>query len=128
MSFKFGASTAGTASSSIGNGGGLYAGISLGGSNSDKKTTAEEESNDKSTSDPSKPVATVNHPNIPNSNDAQNSHPTDSNIVKEDTKKDEDKSKGELKRPFITITPKSVPPSVLLQLLLASPFDTLIHP
>ncbi|PLW17147.1 hypothetical protein PCANC_11777 [Puccinia coronata f. sp. avenae] len=94
MSFKFGASTGGTASSSIGNGGGLYAGISLGGSNSDKKTTSEEESNDKSTSDPSKPVATVNHPNIPNSNDAQNSHPTDSNIVKEETKKDEDKSKA----------------------------------
>jgi len=91
MSFKFGAfSGSSSGGGAIGGGGGLYAGISLGGSNSAKQTT--DDAPEKAVSDSAKPVATVS--NETNPHDTQDVPSTDANTSKDDTKKDEEKSKG----------------------------------
>jgi hypothetical protein len=97
MSFKFGAfsgsSAGGNATSSIGGGGGLYAGISLGGSNPAKKIT--DEPTEKSAAESAQPATAALDPSTDSPNVDQDERSANTDNSKDDTKKDDEKSKGE---------------------------------
>ncbi|KAA1100933.1 hypothetical protein PGT21_001930 [Puccinia graminis f. sp. tritici] len=96
MSFKFGAfsgsSAGGNPSSSIGGGGGLYAGISLGGSTPAKKNT--DEPAEKSAADSAQPATAALDPSIDRPNVDQDERSANTDNSKDDTKKDDEKSKA----------------------------------